>query len=318
MKQSRNFDWIQKNTAEMVDLWMYNFVRNSNDFLYGKSLKKLSIFKNKNVNPKKSKKSAIVIGAGPSIRNNNHLELLGKSNFNGAIVCTDRMLIPCLKNGITPKKFPKFYVLTIEPKDVTLAFYNDPIVKKFHKGIRAILSTCTEHETVEVIKKNKLEIFWFHPLIDDYRKQGSINKIMNLMSKSKSNPTGFPGLQTGGNVGCFSWIFSWAILGCSSIALTGIDLGHDENTPLSKTRHYGEYLKIFKNDKNELKKYFKTIKNPDLNVKVLSDPIFDFYREAFLDLIIRSPKWVTTVNCTEGGSMFGKRLQNSQLSNFIK
>ena len=95
-------------------------------------------------------------------------------------------------------------------------------------------------------------------------------------------------------------------------------MGHDENTPLSKTRHYGEYLKIFKNDKNELKKYFKTIKNPDLDVKVLSDPIFDFYREAFLDLIIRSPKWVTTVNCTEGGSMFGKRLQNSQLSNFIK
>ena len=119
-------------------------------------------------------------------------------------------------------------------------------------------------------------------------------------------------------MGCFSWIFSWAILGCSSIALTGIDLGHDANTPLNKTRHYDEYLRIFKNNKAEVKKYFKTIKNPDLNVKVLSDPIFDFYREAFLDLIIRSPKWVKTVNCTEGGSMFGKRLKNYRLSEFIK
>ena len=138
----------------MVDLWMYNFVRNSIDFLNGKSLKKLSVFKHKSVKIKKQN-SAIIIGAGPSIRNNNHLEFIAKSNFKGTIVCTDRMLIPCLKNGITPKKFPKFYVLTIEPKNVTLAFYNDPIVKKFHKGIRAILSTCTEHETVEIIKKNK-------------------------------------------------------------------------------------------------------------------------------------------------------------------
>ena len=89
----------------MVDLWMYNFVRNSHDFLNGKSLKKLSIFKNKSVKPKKSTNSAIVIGAGPSIRNNKHLELLAKSNYKGAIVCTDRMLIPCLKNGITPKNF---------------------------------------------------------------------------------------------------------------------------------------------------------------------------------------------------------------------
>ena len=318
MKTSTNFDWIQKNTAEMIDLWMYNFVRNSNDFLYGNSLRKLSVFKKKSIKTNKSKKSAIVIGAGPSIRNNKHLELLAKSNYNGAIVCTDRMLIPCLKNGITPKKFSKFYVLTIEPKDVTLKFYNDPIVKKYHNGIHAVLSTCTIHETVEVIKKNKLNIFWFHPLIDDYRKSQSINKIMNMMSKSKINPTGLPGLQTGGNVGCFSWIFSWAILGCSNIALTGLDLGHDANTPLNKTRHYDEYLKIFKNNKSKIKKYFKTIKNPDLDVKVLSDPIFDFYREAFLDLINRSPKWVNTTNCTQGGSLFGKRITSAKLSYFLK
>ena len=43
-----------------------------------------------------------MIGAGPSVKNNNHLELLSKSHYKGTIVCTDRMLIPCLKNGITP------------------------------------------------------------------------------------------------------------------------------------------------------------------------------------------------------------------------
>jgi len=312
MKQSRNFDWIQKNTAEMIDLWMYNFARNIPDFLNGNSVKQLSVFNNgkKSIKNHRPNSSAVVIGAGPSVRNNNHLELLSKSHYKGVIVCTDRMLIPCLKNGITPKKFPKFYVLTMEPKDVTLKLYNDPIVKKYYKGIITVLSTCTEHETVEVIKKNNLEIFWFHPLIDDYRKPGSINKIMNLMSKSKSNPTGLPGLQTGGNVGCFSWIFSWVILGCSPISLIGLDLGHNANTPLEKTRHYNEYLRIFKNNKSEASKYFKIIKNTDLRIEVLSDPIFDFYREAFLDLVNRSPKWVKTINCTEGGSLFGKGIKN--------
>ena len=318
MKQSRNFDWIQKNTANMIDLWMYNFARNTNDFLNGNSVRKLNVFNDKSIKNHKSKNSAIVIGAGPSVKNNNHLELLSKSHYKGTIVCTDRMLIPCLKNGITPKKFPNFYVLTIEPKDVTLKFYNDPIVKKYHKGIITILSTCTEHETVEIIKKNNLEIFWFHPLIDDYRKSGSINKIMNLMSKSKLNPPGFPGLQTGGNVGCFSWIFSWAILGCSPISLIGLDLGHNADTPLKKTRHYNEYLRIFNNNKTEAGKYFKIIKNTDLGIEVLSDPVFDFYREAFLDLVKRSPKWVKTINCTEGGSLFGNSIKNMKFVDVLE
>ena len=44
MKQSRNFDLIQKNTADMIDLWMYNFARSTNDFLNGNSVRKLNVF----------------------------------------------------------------------------------------------------------------------------------------------------------------------------------------------------------------------------------------------------------------------------------
>ena len=141
---------------------------------------------------------------------------------------------------------------------------------------------------------------------------------MNLMSKSKTNPTGLPGMQTGGNVGVFAWIFSWAILGCSPVALIGLDLGHDINIPLEKTRHYDEYLRIFKNNKSEASKHFKRIKNTDLQIEVLSDPIFDFYREAFLDLVTRSPKWVKTINCTEGGSLFGKGIKNMKFEDILK
>ena len=317
--KSTNFDWVQNGTRAMIDLWMYNFARNVSYILDGDSAKSLSVFKNKQKTLKNHKPdcSAVVIGGGPSVYEKNHLETLANSNYKGAILCTDRMLIPCLKNGITPKKFPQFHVLTMDPYQITIKFYNDKIVKKHAKGISVIMSTCTIHETVEICTNYGLNIFWFHPLIDDFRKQGSVSKIMNMMSKSDKNPDGFPGFQTGGNVGCFSWVFSWAALGCSPVGLIGLNMGVDGNTPLEKTQHYDQVLNHFDNDKSKVAKRYRKVFNKDLGTESLLDPVFDFYREAFLDLIIRTPKWTKTINATEGGSLFGKRIKNMKFVDFL-
>ena len=314
-----HFDWVQNGTRVMIDLWMYNFARNISDILDGNSVRLQSVFKNNSKSTKNHKpnNSAIVIGAGPSVYENNHLETLANSNYKGAILCTDRMLVTCLKNGITPKKFPQFFVLTTDPYQVTIKFYNDKIVKKYGKGISAIMSTCTIHETIKICKNNGLNIFWFHPLIDDFRKQEPINKIMNAISKSDKNPNGFPELQTGGNVGCFSWIFSWAILGCSPIGLIGLNMGVDGDTPLEKTQHYDQVLNHFDNDKSKVGKFYRKVFNKDIGTESLLDPVFDFYRAAFLDLVVRVPKWVKTINATEGGSLFGKRIKNMKFVNFL-
>ena len=64
--------------------------------------------------------------------------------------------------------------------------------------------------------------------------------------------------------------------------------------------------------------FFKKITNVDLKIKALSDPIFDFYREAFLDLVVRTPKWVRTINATEGGSLFGKGIKNMKFEEILK
>ena len=193
----------------------------------------------------------------------------------------------------------------------------DKIVKKHSKGITAIMSTCTIHKTIEICKNYGLNMFWFHPLIDDYRKQGSVSKIMNMMSKSDKNPDGLPGLQIGGNVGCFSWIFSWAILGCSPIGLIGLNMGVDGDTPLEKTQHYIPVLDHFNNDKSKVGKFYRKVFNKDLGTESLLDPLFDFYRTAFLDLVVRTPRWTKTVNATEGGSLFGKRIKNMKFVDFL-
>ena len=55
-----------------------------------------------------------------------------------------------------------------------------------------------------------------------------------MISISDKNPKGFPGLQTGGNVGCFCWIFSWSILGCSPTTLIGLDMGVNADISIEK------------------------------------------------------------------------------------
>jgi len=320
MKTTENFDWVQKGTQEMLDLWMYNFSRNLPDILDGNNINSLNIFKKDNISTKTHmpKNSSIVIGGGPSVKEKNHLEKLADSDYQGSIVCTDRMLVPCLENGITPKKFPNFHVLTMDPYEITIKFYNHKIIEEYSNGISAIMSTCTIHETIELCKNNGLEIYWFHPLIDDYRKMSSVNKLMNMMTKSDKNPKGFSALQTGGNVGCFSWIFSWAVLGCSPISLIGINMGYPANTPLENTQHYDQILNHFDGEKSKVGERYRKVFNEDLKEYALLDPVFDFYREAFLDLIPRTPSWVKTINATEGGSLFGERITSMKFSDFLK
>ena len=319
MKQSANFDWVQNGTRVMVDLWMYNFARNIPDILDGNSVRLLNVFRNGSKSRKNHRpnQSAIVIGAGPTIYEKKHLEILANSNYQGVIACTDRMLATCLKNGITPKKFPKFFVLSMDPYEITIKYYDDEIIKKHSKRISNVMSTCTIHETVEICKNYGFNIFWYHPLIDDFRKLESINKIMNMMCKSDKNPDGLPGLQTGGNCGCFSWIFSWAILGCSPIGLIGLNLGVDGDTPIEKTQHYSQVLNHFNNDKSKVSKRYRKVFNKELGTESLLDPVFDFYREAFLDLVVRTPKWARTINATEGGSLFGQRIENMKFTDFL-
>jgi hypothetical protein len=139
---------------------------------------------------------------------------------------------------------------------------------------------------------------------------------MNLLSKSEKNPKGYLGIQTGGNVGTASWVFSWAILGKSPVVLIGINLGYLEETELNNTDHMVE-LSNASGDEKTARRLYKKIFNPDLNCNVLLDPVFDYYREAFCDLVKRTPSWLETINATEGGSLFGDNIKQTTLKNFL-
>ena len=58
--------------------------------------------------------------------------------------------------------------------------------------------------------------------------------------------------------------------------------------------------------------------NPELKEYCILDPIFQYYREALLEFILRSPNDVETINATEGGSLFGKRVKYMTFENFLQ
>ncbi len=74
--------------------------------------------------------------------------------------------------------------------------------------------------------------------------------------------------------------------------------------------------KIDRNSK-VFKKLFKKIHNPDFNCNCILDPLFQFYSEALKEFILRSPEWVSTINATQGGSIFGERIKSMEFVDFL-
>ena len=307
---------MKKTHYESFDEWVKNFSLNLPNIWNESSAKELSTCAadfDKN-------SSAIVIGRGPAINKFNHLKLLAESNYNGNIICCDGKLVDALNAGVTPEKFPKFFVATIEPYPDVKVHYDDPIIDEYGSKIKGIFSVLTNPETVERARKSGIKIHWVHSLFDYNEGKKSFNQISALMVRAKNHVNGLPAIQTGGNVGTSSWFIGWKILKCSTIGLIGINHGWEEDDTWETILSHGNYYDITKGiDRNSptFEKLFKKIYNPDFNCYCILDPLFQFYSNAFKEFISRSPVWLTTINATEGGSIFGNKIHSMKFNEFL-
>jgi len=316
--QSSMEDIIKKKQYENFDSWVTNFASNLPNIWNENSAKKLNL---KIQNFEKEKNSAIVIGRGPSINKFEHLKLLAESNYQGNIVCSDGILSNALKAGVTPDKFPKFFVVTIDPYPFVKKHYEHEIIKSYGSKIKGIFTVITNPEVVEKARDAEIQIHWLHSLFDYNEGKKSFNNLSALMIRAKNIEHKLPAIQTGGNAGTAAWFISWQILKCSTVALIGINHGHEEDDPLETI--------IYHNNKEELsegvdrdsitfQKLYKKVYNPDFNCICILDPLYQFYSEALKEFISRSPDWLTTINATEGGSIFGDRIKSMKFKNFLE
>lgn len=298
--------WVQNFALNLHDIWNDSSARNLDPTI-------------KNSNYTAEKHSAIVIGRGPSIKKHGHLELLANSSYGGTIVCCDAALETVLKAGITPDKFPNFFVVGIDPAEEMKKFFKDEIVHKYGKEINGVFTAVVHPETVANARRAGIKMHWAHALFDYGEGKKSFNNISALMVRAKNHTDGLPAVQTGGNVGTASWFVSWQILKRSTVCLIGINHGWNEDDPWEIITTHGYTSTSPEIDKNSVtfKKLFPKIYNPDFNCYCILDPIFQYYSSALRDFIARSPSWVNTINATEGGTIFGERIKCITFENFL-
>jgi len=315
-------DIMKRKHYENFNDWVTNFALNLPNIWKEESAKKLNPKIQKN--SAEENNSALVIGNGPSINKHEHLKLLAQSNYQGTIICCDGKLADALNAGITPDKFPKFYVATIDPYPEVKMYYEHEVIASYGSKIKGIFAVISNPGTVERARQSGIQIHWLHSLFDYNEGQKSFNNLSALMIRAKNSEHGLPAIQTGGNVGTASWFIAWQILKCSTIGLLGINHGWEEDDSWETIIHHSIYANkekvsdVIDRNSPTFQKLFKQIHNPDFNCDCILDPLFQFYSEALKEFIARSPKWVTTINATEGGSIFGKRINSMKFKKFLE
>jgi len=294
--------------------WVRNFSLNLNNIWKESSGRDLTPT---NSQFEKGKQSAIVIGAGPSVSKHNHLEILANSDYKGMIICTDRSLVPALKAGITPEKFPKYFVVTIDTAKIIRKYYEDPIIRKYGSKINGIFTTVIHPLTIEAARNKGIKIHWIHALFDYNEGKKSFNQMSSLMVRVKKHHEGLPAIQTGGNVGTSCWFIAWQILKCNVVTLIGINHSWDENDPWESILSHCNAPKRMNKNSSLFKQLFPKVHNPEFNCNCILDPIFQYYSNALKEFILRSPPSVKTINATEGGCIFGERVICKKFSEFL-
>lgn len=236
-------------------------------------------------------------------------------------------LATVLETGITPDKFKKFFVLTIDSQDHQKKFYEHDSVFQYGEKIKCILGTTVSPLTYDVIKRAKMERYWLHTLVDYDKGKSSFNYICGMMTKSKNQEHGLPAIQTGGNVGTSAWVVSWSLLKCKTVCLIGFDMGYPVDIDLEKNNFQKNFLINYKKlklpdgiseDDEVFKKAYPIINNPEFNCQCRQDPIFQYYCNALKEFIRRTSNKVRTINATEGGALFGEGIRCMRFKDFLQ
>lgn len=302
---------MQSHTANALLLtWCQNFSQNLPE-MNGPGAKMISdlvperIKTNPDEERDRPEGTAIVIGRGPSVFKHNHLKMLAESDYAGTILATDGMLIECLRAGVTPDRYRNFLSVSVDGnRELIRRWYDDPLVDKYGKGIKAVLTTSVAHNVYERCAEAGIDIHWFHPLFDDWRRNESFSKIMTLMTTTDKHDHGIAKVACGGNAGSTAWIFSHTLLRHAPTCLIGFDFGYPEGTPLSQTPYYSTLIRVAKGDVDAIKSAYREIVNPN-GEKAFADAVFWNYREAFLELSKAiNHNFLPTWNCTEGGTLY--------------
>ena len=286
----------------LINLWIDNIRKNWYSIDHNPSIKDL-------VNRHKGK-PAIVIGAGPSLHINKHLDMLreqGKDIGDFVVISTAHSLKDCLDHGIVPD-----YCSFVDGSPKMTDFIDHQIVDDHADEIEMILSASTHPDTVERWKGEKN--YYFLSGIPQ-------NLIPNVDTFLSVLLPDLPELDTGGNSGTFSYSIA-AHMGCTPIAMIGMDLAYPKDTPYEKTQYFEAYMQsvgtAYKNKAAMIEECYTDFHHPDFGTDCYTDFVYDVFYNSLISLSdFLDDKGVKLVNCTEGGAVRGENIKCMPLAEFL-
>ena len=279
---------------------------------------------------------AIVIAAGPSAKRHDPAAQVKRSDYRGAVISTESAVYQCLRHGLVPD-----LIVSVDPHPMRIVrWFGDPhlseevlagddyfrrqdldpsfaneishnqevleLMNRYGRDLRIALATSASQDVVERVHEIGMQVFWWNPMLDDPDDKESLTRTL-----CKEN--GLPAMNAGGNVGTSCWMLAHAVLGKKQVALTGMDFAYYPDTPYEQTQYYREALALVGPER--LPDLFIKLYNPHLRTWYYTDPAYYWYRQAFLELAADAD--CETVNCTEGGILFGDPIQVMPLQQFL-
>lgn len=315
---------IGVNTAlNLAPLWIKNTSKNINTIKAGKDIRDLhNIYKGK---------PALVIGAGPSLYDNasghpNHLELIKEyaADFDGPILIADRILKDCIE-----MKLGDYVCIVDGSHKIYDLFFNNEIVKAYNDtskfehdeiddswekiiddfigfDMKAIMATSVNEEVMNAWKR---EAHYFVPSIP----QEILPNATSIMCEF----TGNSDINAGGNCGMLAWNMA-TFMGCTEIGMVGMDLSYKISTPIEETQSYESYLNQL--GEENVHQAFSTGRNKFFGTSYRLDQVYSTFVTTALVWIkaFQDRGICTTYNCTEGGAIHGKGVEQMYLEDFLE
>lgn len=270
-----------------------------------------------------SPKPALVVSGGPSLHRRKHLEVLKAEGFQGHVIAADGSLGHCLRHGVVPD-----FVLTVDPDPHRIIrWFGDPrlherpaddyfqrqdidpelnaneiarnqelieLVDRFGPQITLVISTSASPEITERALSVGMRLYWWNPLYDDPSQLEGVSAALR-------REVNIPFMTTGGNVGSSCWAFAQAILRADPVYMVGMDFSYPPGTDVYNTQYYEVLKELYPESPA---RGLVTVQNPILGETWLTDPAYFWYKMCFLRMLANAPG--RTVNCTEGGILFGE------------
>lgn len=262
--------------------WLRNYRTNLPTIWIGKDLCSLN----------EAGKSAIIIGAGPSLKSRPHLDMLAASSYKGRVLCTDGALAAANAAGVHVD-----FIVSIDAAEKAAEFVLSSVVTA------PLLLSAFSKPTLSTWKGG---VYWFVPDI------GYCEVNHYRVADALADVAGKTLLSTGGNVGAASIMAAHAI-GCTPIVLIGMDMSFE----VAAGPHGSPYWSIISNQMGTegAEQMFAKRRNPDWNNEYLIDYVFDAYRQLLLDRV--NLLGIELYNCTEQGAIHAPYVKALRFEDFL-